>query len=256
MAAKTCMRNLPHLARPLSDLVSPNAATFSSTRDNVFARIAGRYDRLCDLFSLGIHRLWKGHMARRMATHSGAVIFDAASGTGDIPLRLMRRGSKAREIWVTDLCPEMLGMAEAKLHGFGAIRVAVCDAERLGEVPDASVDLYSISFGMKIVDRAKVVAEAFRVLKPGGTLFCLEAARIPVPWVHAAYLRYMDFCLPLIGWVASGGDHSTYDYLLRGVHDFPDQQTFARELEAAGFADVRFTNLTFGIVALHEATKP
>jgi demethylmenaquinone methyltransferase/2-methoxy-6-polyprenyl-1,4-benzoquinol methylase len=250
------MRNLPHPARTLSDLANPNAATFSSTRDNVFARIAGRYDRLCDLFSMGIHRLWKAHMARRMAAHDGAVIFDAASGTGDIPVRLMRRGSRAREIWVTDLCPEMLAMAEAKLGGAASVRVAVRNAERLTEVADGSVDLYSISFGMKIVDRAKVVAEAFRVLRPGGTLFCLEAARIPVPWVHAAYLRYMDFCLPLIGWIASGGDRSTYDYLLRGVHEFPDQQTFVQELEAAGFRDVRFTNLTLGIVALHEATKP
>lgn len=233
-----------------------NAAVFVPQADNVFARIAGRYDRLCDVFRLGIHRLWKAHMARHMAAHDGAIVFDAASGTGDIPLRLMRRGSRAREIWVTDLCPEMLAIAETKLRGHPQVRMCVRDAERLVEVADGAVDLYSISFGMKIVDRARTVAEAFRVLKPGGTFFCLEAARVPVPLIHAAYLRYMDWCLPLIGWIASRGDRSTYGYLLRGVHEFPEQRVFAAELEAAGFTDVRYRNLTFGIVALHEARKP
>jgi ubiquinone/menaquinone biosynthesis C-methylase UbiE len=113
-----------------------------------------------------------------------------------------------------------------------------------------------MSFGMKICDRARVMAEAHRVLKPGGRFLCLEAARIPVPWVHAAYLKYMDWCLPLIGRLAAEGDRSAYDYLLRGVHGFPEQQALVRELEAVGFESVRYTNLTLGIVALHEAVKP
>ena len=234
-----------------------NAAVFNSAHDDVFARIAGRYDRLCDIFSLGIHRLWKAQMARRMASHVGDVVLDVASGTGDIPWRLLRRGSSAREIWVTDQCPEMLAMAEMKLAAHrGKVRIAQRNAEDLHEVASNSVDLYSISFGMKICDRAKVVAEAFRVLKPGGTFYCLEAARIPVPIVHALYLRYMDWCLPVIGWFAAEGDRSAYDYLLRGVHGFPEQRAFAAELQAAGFSGVSYRNLTFGIVALHEGTKP
>lgn len=236
--------------------MADNAAVFDPARDDVFARIAGRYDRLCDVFSLGIHRLWKAHMARRMAAHGGEVVLDVCSGTGDIPLRLLARDSRVRELWVTDQCPQMLAMAEVKLAAHrGRVSIALRDAEDLHEVGDASVDLYSISFGMKICDRAKVVAEAFRVLKPGGTFYCLEAARIPIPVVHAAYLRYMDWCLPLIGWIASDGDRSTYDYLLRGVHGFPEQGAFAAELVAAGFRDVSYRNLTFGIVALHEGTK-
>jgi len=235
---------------------SQNAAVFSAVEDNVFARIAGRYDFLCDVFSLGIHRLWKRYMAARMAAHPGRVAFDAASGTGDIPLRfLAREGLAERTIHVTDQCPQMLAIARRKLADKRVV-FSECDAENLKSVETESVDLYSISFGMKICDRRRVIAEAYRVLKPGGTFFCLEAAQIPVAFIHSAYLRYMDWCLPLIGRLAASGDASAYDYLLRGVHDFPDQQAFACEIAAAGFRDVVFKNLTFGIVALHEATKP
>ncbi|HEX4304305.1 MAG TPA: ubiquinone/menaquinone biosynthesis methyltransferase [Rhizomicrobium sp.] len=239
----------------MTDANNQNAAIFAPGSDDVFARIAGRYDRLCDVFSLGIHRLWKAHMARRAAAADGATILDVASGTGDIPLRLLRQGTRATTVWVTDLCPQMLEMAQAKLAD-PRVRFALRNAEDLVEVADGSVDLFTMSFGMKICDRARVMAEAHRVLKPGGRFLCLEAARIPVPWVHMAYLKYMDWCLPLIGWLAADGDRSAYDYLLRGVHGFPAQAELARELEAVGFADVRYTNLTFGIVALHEAVKP
>lgn len=235
-----------------------NAADFHPARDDVFARIAGRYDRLCDVFSLGIHRLWKRAIARRMAAHPGKVVLDAASGTGDIPLRLLRgfpQHMRGRTLLVTDLCPQMLAIAHGKLATYD-LRIEVHDCERLDGIAPGSIDLYSISFGMKICDRDRVMAEAFRVLKPGGTFFCLEAARIPVPFIHAAYLRYMEWCLPLIGHIASRGDPGTYDYLLRGVREFPAQRDFADELRAAGFADVVYRNLTFGIVAIHEATKP
>ncbi len=234
-----------------------NAAHFSPKRDDVFARIAGRYDFLCDIFSLGIHRLWKSHMARRMAVHSGETALDVASGTGHIPLRLLRRDFRPRTLWVTDVSPEMLAIARARLEGTSAnVKFALCDAENLTDFGNGSVDVFSISFGMKIVDRKKVVDEAFRVLRPGGQFYCLEAARIPSRLLHALYLAYMDWCMPLIGRLAAHGDASAYQYLLRGVHGFPDQETFAAELRQAGFAAVGYRNLTFGIVALHEATKP
>lgn len=238
-------------------LAAGNAASFSPGRDNVFARIAGRYDRLCDVFSLGIHRLWKSHMAWRMAAHADETTLDVASGTGDIPYRMLRRGPAPRTYWVTDICPEMLALAREKLSDApNGVRFALCNAEHLADFGDATIDVYSISFGMKICDRRKVVAEAFRVLKPGGRFYCLEAARIPAGPLHAAYLAYMDWCMPLIGRLAASGDASAYEYLLRGVHGFPDQNAFVAELRNAGFASVSYTNLTFGIVALHEATKP
>jgi ubiquinone/menaquinone biosynthesis methyltransferase len=237
----------------------PNAARFEPGHDDVFARIAGRYDRLCDLFSLGAHRLWKAHMVRRIAALHGRDILDLASGTGDIPLRLSRHlgAGDERVIRVTDLCPQMLQIAAAKLEGApGVEAISVANAERLDGIADGSADIVSIAFGMKICDRRRVAAEALRVLRPGGTFLCLEAARIPLAPIHAAYLAYMRLCMPLIGRLATGGDRSAYDYLLRGVHEFLDQTAFARELSDGGFAEVSYRNLTFGIVALHEGRKP
>jgi demethylmenaquinone methyltransferase / 2-methoxy-6-polyprenyl-1,4-benzoquinol methylase len=236
-----------------------NAAGFAPAGDNVFARIAGRYDRLCDLFSLGAHRIWKRHMAARIAALPGEEILDLASGTGDIPLRLARRMGRGhpRSIRVTDLCPQMLAIAAAKLEGArGITAIGLANAETLAEFADASFDIVSIAFGMKICDRGRVSAQALRVLRPGGAFLCLEAARIPLAPIHALYLAYMRLCMPLIGAVATGGDRSAYDYLLRGVHEFPAQAEFARELTEAGFTDVSYRNLTFGIVALHEGRKP
>jgi demethylmenaquinone methyltransferase / 2-methoxy-6-polyprenyl-1,4-benzoquinol methylase len=234
-----------------------NAAGFEAQHDDVFARIAQRYDLLCDLFSLGMHRLWKRHMAKRMSTHPGDFVLDVASGTGDIPLRLARLGGRPQVLWVTDISAGMLDIAKRKLEGCGInLKFALFDAERLSEVASSSVDVYSISFGMKICNRSEVVREAFRVLRPGGYFYCLEAARIPIPWLHAAYLIYMGWCMPLIGRIATGGDASAYQYLLRGVRDFPDQRTFAAELKSAGFDDVSWRNMTFGIVALHVGRRP
>ncbi|HEY8572147.1 ubiquinone/menaquinone biosynthesis methyltransferase [Phenylobacterium sp.] len=238
------------------DVTSANAAGFRAEGDDVFGRIARRYDLLCDLFSLGAHRLWKSYMARRMAGFPGDTVLDLASGTGDIPVRLLRlRGVGARRISITDISPAMLAIAQRKIGDRESCRFALADAENLAGVADASVDVLSISFGMKICDRGKVIAEAVRVLKPGGAFLCLEAARIQWPWLHRLYLAYMAWCLPLIAQIAVTGDRSAYDYLLRGIREFPDQATFARELEAAGFREVGWRNLTFGIVALHTARR-
>jgi ubiquinone/menaquinone biosynthesis C-methylase UbiE len=150
----------------------------------------------------------------------------------------------------------MLAIARRKLDGHAEIKIAVADVHALADFAPGSVDLFSISFGMKICDRRRVLAEAFRVLKPGGTFFCLEAARIPLAPLHALYLAYMRWCLPLIAKLATGGDASAYDYLVRGIHEFPDQRAFCAEMESFGFRHVVYRNMTLGIVALHEGTKP
>jgi len=235
-----------------------NAAAFSPAVDDVFTRIASRYDFMCDVFSLYAHRIWKNHIADRIANCPGVLHLDVASGTGDIPFRvLMRsRGIPERRIIVSDLCPAMLGMAQAKLGAKNPLlEFRRLDAHDLSGVESGSVDIYSISFGMKILDRERVLSEAHRVLRPGGRFFCLEAARIPVAPIHSAYLTYMDWCLPTIARLATGGDASAYDYLLRGVHEFPDQAAFSLQIEQHGFLDVAHTNLTCGIVALHEGVR-
>jgi len=240
-----------------------NAAAFNPGNDDIFARVAVRYDRLCDIFSLFIHRIWKSRMAARIAAYPPGTILDVASGTGHIPLRVQRAIRKRcgaispQKLLVTDLCPEMLAIARERLgDGDPWLEFAILDAHCLNEIESESIDLYSISFAMKICDRGPVLREAMRVLKPGGMFFCLEAARIPNEFLHAAYLIYIDWCLPIIGRLAANGDPSAYGYLLHGIHDFPSQTQLASEISLQGFENVRFENMTFGIVALHIARKP
>ncbi len=238
-----------------------NAAHFDAAKDDVFGRIANRYDVLCDVFSLFAHRRWKSAMAREIAHCNGALVLDVAAGTGHIPLRLIRRLNTEPElprkkIIAADLSPGMLAVARKRPFGNDpSLEYRVMNAHDLIGIESGSVDIFSISFGMKIMDRAKVVRQAHRVLKSGGSFFCLEAARIPVEMLHRAYLVYMNTCLPVMARIATGGDHSAYDYLLRGIHAFPRQEEFAAELVAAGFRDVGFRNFPFGIVAMHRGVK-
>ena len=239
--------------------MADNSAGFHTIDDDVFGRIAGRYDRLCDIFSLGIHRLWKSRMATRIAEEPAGVLLDLASGTGDIPFRLRSRLGNSWQGWtvhVTDVSPQMLAIARTKLAADDlSVAFALKDACAI-EMADASVDVVTMSFGMKITDRSRVMAETLRVLKPGGVFLCLEASRITIPGLHRLYLTYMDACMPLIGRLATGGDAGAYEYLLRGVHDFPDQAALTRELSNAGFNTVTHESLSLGIVAIHRAVKP
>lgn len=236
-----------------------NAAAFDARADDVFARIAGRYDLLCDLFSFGLHRLWKRRVARHIASVPWQRMLDAAAGTGDIAVRLIPHilPLAERELIVSDLCPEMLRIAERRTRRFGVpLDFRVLDAHAMPSISSDSIDLYSMSLALKICDRGRALEEAFRVLRPGGLLIALEASAILVPWLHRAYLVYMRWCMPLIGRIATGGDASAYLYLLRGIESFPDAEGLAREIAAIGFEDVRFERMTLGIVAIHLARKP
>jgi demethylmenaquinone methyltransferase/2-methoxy-6-polyprenyl-1,4-benzoquinol methylase len=236
-----------------------NAASFDSARDNVFSRIAARYDVLCDLFSLGIHRRWKRRMAQRILAASWSNMLDVAAGTGHISLRVIQGldPAQGRTCVVSDICPQMLDIARRRAGvPTPTVEFRTIDAHHMTSVPSQSVDLYSISLGMKICDRHQVLREAWRVLRPGGTFICLEASEIPVAAVQRAYLAYMNVCMPIVGWVATGGDASAYLYLLKGVRGFPGAEELAREVAAQGFVDVEFERMSFGIVAIHVARKP
>lgn len=236
---------------------SNNAAGFSTTSDDVFGRIATRYGLLCDLFSLGIHRRWKRRVAEVIAREPWKELLDVACGTADIVLRVLKHGrDDSHHIVACDISPQMLDIAQRRLsRQHHPVELRCLDANSLSDVASDSVDLYSISLGLKICERRAVLREAMRVLTPGGRLVILEASSIPVPWVQSAYLRYMSFCMPVVGWIATGGDASAYRYLLQGIREFPTAERLADELRELGFQEVSFERLSFGIVAIHVARK-
>jgi demethylmenaquinone methyltransferase / 2-methoxy-6-polyprenyl-1,4-benzoquinol methylase len=237
---------------------SENAAEFAWRHDDVFGRIANRYDLLCDVFSFGIHRLWKRRVAKRIASEQWTTLLDGATGTGDIILRLLaNETTDGRTIVASDISPKMLAIAQRRLLSYGEkVQLKQLNAEAMASVADDSVDAYSMSLGLKICNRRLALNEAFRVLRPGGRLVVLEASNISWRPLQSAYLVYMSVCMPALGWLATGGDASAYKYLLKGIREFPSAEALAEEIHGHGFEEVVFERLSLGIVAIHVARKP
>jgi demethylmenaquinone methyltransferase / 2-methoxy-6-polyprenyl-1,4-benzoquinol methylase len=224
----------------------------------VFSSVARNYDLMNDLMSAGVHRLWKDAMVDDLNPQPGWRVLDVAGGTGDIALRIAkaarRRGGEA-DITVCDINPDMLAegvkRAEAKNETFAWI---AGDAQAL-PLPDAGFDAYTIAFGIRnVTDISKALAEARRVLKPGGRFLCLEFSKVEVPGLDVLYDKFSFSVLPWIGEVVAG-DGEAYRYLVESIRRFPPQSEFAKLIEAAGLAQVKVRNLSGGIAALHSAWK-
>jgi demethylmenaquinone methyltransferase/2-methoxy-6-polyprenyl-1,4-benzoquinol methylase len=221
----------------------------------MFSAIAGKYDVLNHVLSGGVDFWWWWCMARRSGAAPGKRFLDVAAGTGDSSLALARRGA---EVVSTDFTHAMLRLGPAKFarKGFAEQIWASsdADAQRL-PFRDASFDGITICYGIRNVEaRPLAYAEFLRVLKPGGQLTILEFSAPVFPWLRAFYDWYSHRVLPRIGaWIS--GDASAYTYLPESIRAFPDQRALAAELEAAGFREVGWTNLTGGIVALHTGIR-
>ena len=221
----------------------------------MFSAIAGKYDVLNHVLSGGVDFWWWWRMARVSGAGPGKRFLDVAAGTGDSSLALARRGA---DVISTDFTHAMLRLGPAKFRRKGlADRIwasSDADAQRL-PFREASFDGLTICYGIRNVeDRARAYGEFLRVLRPGGRLTILEFSRPVFPGLRAFYNWYSLRVLPRIGaWVS--GDGSAYTYLPESIRSFPDQPSLAAELESAGFREVRWTNLTGGIVALHVGTK-
>ncbi|KAF2227315.1 ubiE/COQ5 methyltransferase family-domain-containing protein [Elsinoe ampelina] len=247
----------------------------------VFSSVATSYDTMNDLMSLGIHRLWKDTFVRSLNPGSPSPsppwsILDIAGGTGDIALRMLEHATlinndSSTHVTVSDINPAMLAEGEKRLRQteyFKAGRVAFLEAnaENLHTVPDASIDLYTVAFGIRnFTDKAAALREAYRVLKPGGTFACLEFSKVTNPLMDAVYKRWSFGAIPLIGQVVAG-DRDSYQYLVESIDKFPSQEEFAGMIREAGFVvpgeglgkgeERAWVDLTGGIAAVHKGVKP
>ncbi|MBT5414037.1 MAG: class I SAM-dependent methyltransferase [Rhodospirillaceae bacterium] len=224
---------------------------------DVFDRVAGRYDLMNDLMSLGVHRLWKTALIDALAPRPGERFLDLAGGTGDIAFRIHERiGAEAaggRPILVCDINEAMLrvGRDRALDRGItGGIAWLAGDAEAL-PVEDMRADACTIAFGLRNVTRIdRALAEIRRSLRPGGRFLCLEFSRVALPLLGEAYDRYSFAVLPGLGRMVTG-DADAYRYLAESIRRFPHQQALAERMRAVGFERVSWRNLSGGIAALH-----
>jgi demethylmenaquinone methyltransferase/2-methoxy-6-polyprenyl-1,4-benzoquinol methylase len=221
----------------------------------VFDSVAPRYDLMNDLMSLGIHRVWKRIFATRLRPDPSKTLLDLAAGTGDIAAAWRRMGGGP--VLLTDINFSMLSVGRDRAIGRGAVAgftYAVADAEAL-PLQAGSVDVVTIAFGLRnCTDKDAVLREARRVLKPGGRFFCLEFSKLQIAVLESAYTRWSFDVLPRVG-KAVAGDADSYQYLAESIRTFPDQETLADMLRAAGLSRVTFENLSGGIAAIHSGWR-
>ncbi len=221
----------------------------------VFSSVAARYDLMNDLMSAGVHRLWKDAMVSWLAPRPGMRLLDLAGGTGDIAFRVLSRAQGATAT-VCDLTEAMLaeGARRAEARGIQGVDWVVGDAMAL-PFEDRSFDAVTIAFGIRNVTRPEAaLAEARRVLVPGGRFLCLEFSHVSPEAVRAVYDRYSFDVIPAMG-EAVTGDRASYQYLVESIRRFPDQESFAEMMRAAGFARVSWRNLSLGVAAIHSGWR-
>ncbi|NVJ71322.1 MAG: bifunctional demethylmenaquinone methyltransferase/2-methoxy-6-polyprenyl-1,4-benzoquinol methylase UbiE [Alphaproteobacteria bacterium] len=222
----------------------------------VFNSVAKRYDIMNDVMSAGVHRVWKNSLINTINPRPNMHLLDLAGGTGDIAFRFLD-ASKGGSVTVCDINAEMLavGKERAEAKGYAGRAEFVCgDAMKL-PFENRSVDAYTISFGIRNVTRVhEALDEAYRVLKPGGTFYCLEFSPEVVPVLQEAYDTYSFNVIPKMGEFITK-DADSYQYLVESIRRFPAPQKFADMIKAAGFSRVKYRTMSAGVVAIHQGTR-
>jgi demethylmenaquinone methyltransferase/2-methoxy-6-polyprenyl-1,4-benzoquinol methylase len=231
----------------------------------VFDSVASRYDLMNDLMSGGVHRVWKSAFLTRANPQPGARLVDVAGGTGDVALGFLKRADgrpgaekkPAARAVICDINYEMLkaGRARKDADAFAGRISRICgDAEKL-PLPDRCADTYTIAFGIRNVTRRDAaLAEAYRILKPGGHFLCLEFSHPVTEGLQKLYDAYSFNVIPKLGEIVAD-DRESYQYLVESIRRFPTQEQFAAEIAGAGFARAKYENFTAGIVAIHSGWR-
>jgi demethylmenaquinone methyltransferase/2-methoxy-6-polyprenyl-1,4-benzoquinol methylase len=228
--------------------------------DDVFGKVARRYDLMNDVMSAGLHRAWKAALVTAVNAPRSARAFallDIAGGTGDIAFAVLASAGEGTHATVADINGAMLAVGRERAAARGldaALRFAEANAEAL-PFADKSFDTATIAFGIRNVPRIEAaLAEACRVLKPGGHFLCLEFSRVDVPVLRELYDLYSFNVIPSLG-RAIAGDAEPYRYLVESIRRFPRPERFTEMLRAAGFRRVSWRPLSGGIVALHSGWR-
>lgn len=223
----------------------------------IFSQIAKKYERFNAVSSFGAYRLWLAGMMRQAPIEPDHSVLDVAGGTGDVTFAVAREKHPAH-IQCTDLVPEMLDVARMHMADGASCGVPVdfqvVDAQDM-PFPDASFDVITMAYGIRnMPDRPRALAEMHRVLRPGGSLVCLEFSTPPNRVWRALYNFYLKHLIPFWGGLITG-DKDGFVYLAKSIRAFPDQQGLAALMQEAGFRDVTWKNYTGGIAAVHVARK-
>ena len=224
--------------------------------DEVFKRVADRYDVMNDLMSLGTHRVFKRMLVEMAGLRPGHTVLDLAGGTGDVSALLASLVGSTGQVILADPNPEMIRVGRDRLLDEGLAQVQFCQA--YGEAlpfKDATFDAASISFGLRnFTSKHEGLTEILRVLKPGAALVVLEFSKPQNPALEAAYGLFQNL------WPGAGqvlvGDSEPYQYLVESIRVHPDQKALKLMFEDAGFTDVVYHDLVGGIAAIHRGTKP
>ena len=223
----------------------------------VFSSVAGNYDLMNDLMSLGIHRVWKRYFVATAQVRKGDRVLDLAGGTGDIAALLRDKVGEAGEVVLGDINAGMLTVGRDRMTDRGCVRgleYVQCNAEAL-PFPDESFDLVTIAFGLRnVTDKDAALREMLRVLKVGGQARVLEFSQVKADWFKPIYDFHSFNILPKLGKLFAR-DADSYQYLAESIRQHPPQEVLKTMMETAGFARCDFRNLNAGIVAIHTGYK-
>ena len=226
----------------------------------MFDRIAGVYDLMNSAMTAGMHHRWRERAVDQAGLVGGDSALDVACGTGDLSFELQRRVGPEGRVIGSDFSERMLDLAREKgvardTSGNGSVPVFQwADALEL-PYDDATFDAVTVGFGVRnFSDLGRGLSELTRVLKPGGRLVILEITQPQRPPLSTFFSLWFDRLVPLLGTLA--GDRDAYSYLPESVRRFPDPRGLAEQLDAAGLAEIHWTILAGGIIAIHRGTKP
>ena len=221
--------------------------------NEVFESVASNYDLMNDLMSLGVHRVWKRDFVANSGVRLGHQVLDLAGGTGDIAALLSKRVGKNGHVVLSDINQAMLEIGRQRLEDRGIsgnVSYSLANAESL-PFGNGEFDAVTIAFGLRnVTDKDAALIEMYRVLRPGGKVSILEFSEVQSEPLKKVYDSYSFIILPMLGKLIVG-DADSYRYLAESIRQHPPQEELAEMMRKAGFDNVRYRNLSGGIVAIH-----